>query len=93
MAVLSPTAIPTTAQLEAAATKDRIDWILGLIVGLLVIVIGALLLVFGVTANTGGVELPLPGGSVLKLTAVPAGVLFAIIGLIIIWISRPTVAK
>jgi hypothetical protein len=79
---------------RGAATRDRTYNLWGLVVGVVVVLIGAYLILAGVTGGETIIRIPIPGqDDPAELhTSIP-GVVFAAFGVIIIWITRPTVTE
>lgn len=79
-------------QLQSAAARDERYGMLGLVLGVLVIALGALLILAGVASGESVVRIPLPGSDdPWEVTSEIPGVVFAFIGLAIVWLTRPTV--
>lgn len=85
--------IPETV-LSAAVAQDRRYNILGLFVGLVIVLVGALLLLagVGVVGDASDISIPIPGSDdPLTINSAVPGVIFAVLGVVVIWITRPTV--
>src|SRR4051812_434382 len=74
----------------AAASADARDRNIGILAGIIAIVLGALLIVGAATSGASTWELKVGALTMTLTTGVP-GVIFAVIGFLIIWVTQPKV--
>jgi hypothetical protein len=89
-----PVALATASatQLRAAAAKDSRDSTIGLVFGWLVILVGAAMMFGGVAGIVKDLVFKF-GTTERSIASAPVGVVFAVIGLPVIIVTRPTVAS
>lgn len=88
----STEATASSTELRAAAKKDSRDSTIGLVLGWLVIVIGAAMMFGGVAGIVKDLVFKF-GTTEITIASAPVGIVFAVIGLLVIFVTRPTVAQ
>jgi hypothetical protein len=88
----STEATASAAQLRDAAAKDSRDSTIGVVLGSLVILVGAAMMFGGVAGIVKDLVFKF-GTTEITIASAPVGVVFAIIGLLVIIVTRPTVAR
>ena len=92
MPILSRGSTPTPAELEAAAAQERLYSYIGLVLGGIIVLVGIYFIAAGIGGTSGTIKIPVPGGSTtVEIAAAPTGLVVALIGAAIVWITRPTV--
>lgn len=81
------------AEAQAAARLDRQHDLVGAVLAIVCVVAGVVALFAGVTATSGTVEIPLPGGATISFDGTPVGLALVAIGLAFYWISRPQIKE
>ncbi len=81
------------AEAEAAAKTAALFAVVGLVLAVILVVAGVASVFAGIATSSGKVSIPLPGGAKIEFDGTPIGIVFAALGLVFFWISRPQVTK
>jgi hypothetical protein len=84
--------IPAHEARQAAAT-EKAHGLVGSILAVVCVIAGIFALFGGITADSGEVEIPLPGASSIKFDGTPVGLVLVGIGLAFFWLSRPQIKE
>lgn len=84
--------IPAT-EADSTAETARLYAVVGLVLTVVLVIAGVACVFAGIATSSGVVSIPLPGGAKIEFSGTPIGIVFAALGLVFFWISRPQVTK